>query len=231
MNNQSNERAAALTRFCFEPDVVEANRVLAWVNSICAAFLLIGLFGLKPRPIVIQPRSAPATEAVATIIEPVIIPVQTLEIDAPPGDGIGEASVGGPMVPVTLDTPAMVFAVPTVGNVLVPASPAQAPPANPMHGVAPQSPAKVESVGATGGGGSRPAPGYPLESMRAWEQGTVVLLIEVDATGKVMAASIRESSGYRRLDAAAVAAVKQTWYFGSALGKRMFESSIVFRLQ
>ena len=67
--------------------------------------------------------------------------------------------------------------------------------------------------------------------MRAREQGTVVLLIEVDATGKVMAASIRESSGYRRLDAAAVAAVKQTWYFGSALGKRMFESSIVFRLQ
>jgi len=53
----------------------------------------------------------------------------------------------------------------------------------------------------------------------------------VDATGKVTTVSIRESSGYRRLDAAAVAAVKQTWYFGPALGKRMFESPIVFRLQ
>ncbi len=230
MNNQPNERVAALTRFCFEPDAVEANRVLAWVNSICAAFLFIGLLGLKSRPIVIQTRSVPATEAVATIIEPVILPVQTLAADAP-GDGTSEASVGGPMVAVTLDTPAVVFAVPTVGNVLVPASLAQAPPANPMHGVAPLSPAKVESVGATGGGGSRPAPGYPLESMRAREQGTVVLLIEVDGTGKVMTVSICESSGYRRLDAAAVAAVKQTWYFGPALGKRMFESPIVFRLQ
>jgi len=225
-----NHQPHALTRFCFEPDAVEASRVLAWVNSLCAAFLLLGLLGLRPRPIIIQTRPTPATEAVATIIEPAIVPVQPLTAEEP-GDGTGDTTAGGPMVAVTLDTPAVVFAVPTVGNVLVPARLAQAPPANPLRGVAPLSVTKVESVGATGGGGARPAPGYPLESMRAREQGTVVLLIEVDATGKVTAVTVRESSGHRRLDAAAVAAVQQTWYFGPARGKRMFESPIVFRLQ
>ena len=230
MNSQPHERADALTRFCFEPDAVEANRVLAWVNAICAAFLLIGLLGLQPRPIVVQTKPGPATEAVTTIIEPAVIPVQTLTADAP-GDAPSDANAGGPVVAVTLDTPAVVFAVPTVGNVLVPASLAQAPPANPLRGVAPLNSAHVETVGSTGGGGSRPAPSYPLESLRALEQGTVVLVFEVDVTGKVTAVCVRESSGYRRLDAAAIAAVKQTWYFGPANGKRTFESPIVFRLQ
>jgi len=230
MNSQPHESANALARFCFEPDTVEANQILAWVNAICAAFLLIGLLGLPPRPIVVQPKPGPATEAVATIIEPLINPVQTLSVAAP-GDAPGDASAGGPAVAVTLETPAVVFAVPTVGNVLVPASLAQAPPANPLHGVAPLSPAQMESVGATGDGGSRPAPSYPVESLRAREQGTVVLVIEVDPAGQVAAVCVRESSGYRRLDAAAIAAVKQTWYFGPANGKRLFESPIVFRLQ
>ena len=167
---------------------------------------------------------------VATIIEPAISPVQPLPATAP-GDDAGDPGAGGPVVAVTLDTPAVVFAVPTVGNVLVPASLAQAPPAQPMRGVAPLNPAKVETIGATGGGGCRPAPSYPAESLRAREQGTVVLLIEVDPTGKVVAVTVRESSGYRRLDAAAVATVKQSWYFERANGKRMFESPIIFRLQ
>lgn len=230
MNSQPNERTAALTRFCFEPDAVEANRVLAWVNSICAAFLLIGLLGLKPRTIVVQTKPTPANEAVATIIEPVVMSAQPLTAETP-GDVTGAVAPGGQVVAVTLDTPAVVFAVPTVGNVLVPASLAQAPPANPMRNAASLQSMQVETVGATGGGGSRPAPSYPLESLRAREHGTVVLLIEVDTTGKVAMVSVRESSGYRRLDAAAVAAVKQSWYFDPANGKRMFESPIVFRLQ
>ena len=230
MNNQPHERAAALTRLCFEPDAVEANRVLAWVNSICAAFLLIGLLGLKPQAIVVQTKPTPATEAVATVIEPVVMPAQLLTAETP-SDVTGAVAPSGPVVAVTLDTPAVVFAVPTVGNVLVPASLAQAPPANPMRNVASLQSMQVETVGATGGGGSRPAPSYPLESLRAREQGTVLLLIEVAATGKVALVSVRESSGYRRLDAAAVATVKQSWYFDPANGKRMFESPIVFRLQ
>ncbi len=230
MNSQPNERAAALTRFCFEPDAVEANRVLAWVNSICAAFLLIGLLGLKPRAIIVQTKPPPATEAVATIIEPVVMPVQAMTAETP-GDATGAVAPGGTVVAVTLDTPAVLFSVPTVGNVLVPASLAQAPPSNPMRNVASLNSLQVEKVEATGGGGNRPAPSYPLESLWAREQGTVVLLISVDAAGKVVMVSVRESSGYRRLDAAAVAAVKRSWYFDPANGKRIFESPIVFRLQ
>ena len=220
-----------LTRFCFGPAAGEPPRVLAWVNSLCAAILLIGLLGLRPRPIPIHRPPTPATEAVATLIEPAVTPLQPLTADEP-GDGRGDPRpAGGTRVAVTLDTPAVVFAVPTVGNVLVPASLAQAPPANPLHGVAPLSAAPVEAVGATGGSGARPAPGYPLESLRAREQGTVVLVIAVDARGQVTAVTVRESSGHRRLDAAAVAAVRQTWYFGPARGPRVFESPIVFRLQ
>lgn len=57
-----------------------------------------------------------------------------------------------------------------------------------------------------------PTPAYPPLSRRLGEQGRVLLRVLVDASGNVEAVEIQSSSGHRRLDEAAAAAVRQ-WRF------------------
>ena len=54
----------------------------------------------------------------------------------------------------------------------------------------------------------RSPPSYPALSMRMNEQGRVVLLVELNTEGRVAKVQVRTASGYRRLDEAAVNAVK-----------------------
>ena len=56
----------------------------------------------------------------------------------------------------------------------------------------------------------RSAPVYPAESRRLRETGIVVLRVELSEMGDVAAARVQDSSGYRRLDEAALNAVR-TW--------------------
>lgn len=80
-------------------------------------------------------------------------------------------------------------------------------------------PAVVENPLETIGANAEPdnvAPGFPAESARRHESGTVVMLMQIDETGHVAELSVEQSSGYARLDAAAVAAV-QHWHFRPAL--------------
>ena len=222
-----------LARFCFAPIGTVTDQRLAWVNALCLSCLVIGLIGLKPRTLVVTQRPGPAEEAVATVIEPMVVPLQkgTAEsaLDHPSEPGGSHSA--GPVIAVTLNSPAVAFPVPTVGNILVPIGLAQPPPAHPLNGAVPLHSEKLESLGTTGIAGSRPAPAYPPESLRAQEQGTVLLLIEVDAAGQVSRVTITESSGHRRLDQAAVEAVKQFWYFGPGQGSRLYESPVVFQLR
>ena len=221
-----------LARFCFAPEGPGVNQRLAWANAICLSCLAIGLIGLKPRTLTGVHRPGPSEEAVTTLIEPTLIPVQPVTAGTPQFDqDFGEPHAGGPAIAVTLNSPAVAFPVPTVGNVLVPISLAQPPPEQPLAGAVPRQSANPDSLGMTGPTGSRPAPAYPPESLRAQEQGTVLLLIEVNAVGRVSRVSISESSGHRRLDQAAVEAVKQFWYFGPGQGPRLYESPIVFQLR
>lgn len=53
----------------------------------------------------------------------------------------------------------------------------------------------------------RTPPAYPPLSRRLGETGTVVLRVELDESGRVYAARVQTSSGFNRLDTAALAAV------------------------
>lgn len=56
----------------------------------------------------------------------------------------------------------------------------------------------------------RTAPAYPSLSRRFEEEGTVVLRVELDETGRVSVVAVQRSSGFVRLDEAALGAVR-TW--------------------
>lgn len=59
------------------------------------------------------------------------------------------------------------------------------------------------------------APKYPPESQAAREHGTVILSVEINAAGRPESLKVEKSSGYPRLDRAAVEAVRQ-WRFKPA---------------
>ncbi len=54
----------------------------------------------------------------------------------------------------------------------------------------------------------RSMPNYPAISKRTNEQGSVVLRVELDETGRIASARVATSSGHKRLDEAGLAAVK-----------------------
>jgi len=59
---------------------------------------------------------------------------------------------------------------------------------------------------------NNPAPSYPVFAKRARQQGKVILRVQVDASGQVAVIGIHRSSGFERLDEAALSAVRQ-WRF------------------
>jgi protein TonB len=240
-----------LPQFCLAPDPTEANRVLAWVNSICFVYLVIGVLSLKPSAPVIHTAAPAALEAAPTIIEPLASPAQTNAASATPEETPSQKAPeeNSAAVMVTLDSPAVMFPVPTIGNFLVPLAMAPAPPPKPMESVMPISiplsepvkatgiggslpppPPRIEQIRVTGIGGNRPPPPYPEESLTSREEGRVVLLIEVDESGKITSVTVKNSSGYSRLDGATADFVRRHWIFDSADGPRKFEAPISFHL-
>lgn len=57
--------------------------------------------------------------------------------------------------------------------------------------------------------GRRPSPAYPRLSERRGEQGRVVLRVLISAEGRVAQVKVQHSSGYDRLDEAAIEAMQQ----------------------
>ncbi len=59
-------------------------------------------------------------------------------------------------------------------------------------------------------------PAYPAISRRMGEEGKLVLRVELDESGRIDEAKVLDSSGYERLDTAALAAVK-SWHCNPSL--------------
>jgi periplasmic protein TonB len=232
MNPTESTQAAApklksgLACLCLPEARRDPERRLAWVNSLCLFFLLIGLVGVKPAASPIT-KLPPLAQPIPIIIEPTVAPPIRLEAQTdqkPP-----EQSDAPPVVAVVLPSPAIIFSVPTIGNLVVPAALAIAPPANPL---APLTVARDQptAINSTGNGGERPNPQYPQIARDLGQQGTVLLSLTVDENGALTAVAVKESSGSPILDRSALEFVKRHWLLPAGRANRLYEAPIHYVL-
>ena len=87
-------------------------------------------------------------------------------------------------------------------------APPKAPPAAPAPPAPPVkvAPTELKSVERT-----HSIPPYPSISLRLGEQGTTIIKVTIGVDGQVTAAALEKTSGFDRLDAAAVEYVKSHW--------------------
>ena len=208
-----------LARLCLPSANRDANLKLAWVNSICILFLLIGIAGARRGLIAIKPVP-PIQEIIPVVIQPAVLPPQAIA----PKPAPAEVNNQPPVLVVLPDAPNINFGVPTAGTLVVPAALAPAP-------LPREAPVRIGSLNNTGAGGDRPEPPYPKIALEEGEQGTVLLLIGGDAAGNVVSVDVKESSGFPILDRGSVEFIKRHWRLPAGDGNRLFETSITYLLQ
>src|SRR5258705_3044875 len=117
--NPGYELKSELARFCLPAANRDSNRNLAWVNSICILFLLIGLVGAKPASISGK-QPPPLQEIIPALIEPTPPPPPTAEEKQNQDTTEPDKPEVPQVVVVTPDSPKINFSVPTLGNLVVP---------------------------------------------------------------------------------------------------------------
>jgi TonB family protein len=208
-----------LARLCLPLASRDVNLKLAWVNSVCLLFLLIGLAGARRGLVSIKPVP-PIRVEVPVVVLPTVLPPQAVAQKTEPVEPIQQ-----PQVLVVLPTtPNINFAVPAAGTLVVPVTLASAPPVQvaPMHSISP--------LNSTGTGGERPEPPYPKIALESGQQGTVVLSLTGDDAGNVVSADVKTSSGFPILDRATVDFIKRHWRLPTDGATRLFETSISYKL-
>ena len=232
---QSNSPAYALhsdlAYFCLPAANRDANRKLAYINSICSLFLGIGLAGLNPPPLE-QKIPEPVQQFVPVEI---VQPPEPPKTEPQPQEQNPEPQPDTPVVMpqvatvVAADPTQVKFAVPVEGPVMfAPAKFAQAPPP------APPKPAARNVVRLTGAeGGTHPDPSYPRAALEQRQQGTVTVVMTVNPDGSVESIEIKKSSGYGTLDRHVTQWVKTRFKFLPVDNGelRYFEKDFVFQLQ
>jgi periplasmic protein TonB len=207
-----------LARLCLPQEFKDTYRNLAWVNSICFLFLVVGMLGIRPPAVLVRAITQP-TETMQVILPPEQEPPPPTEFKPPEETETPDTPPDAPQVAVVTAmaaTPDIRFAVPVVGvtNVVSNAAEASAPP--PTITQKPQSqpsgPVRFNPR-AAGADGYFPQPDYPPMSLRNQEQGTVEIRIKVDEQGKVTSADVQKSSRFGMLDDAALRVVKNKWHF------------------
>jgi TonB family protein len=209
-----------LARLCLPSSSRDISLKLAWVNSICILFLVIGLAGARRGVIFIKPVP-PIRVEVPVVVQPAVLPPQAVAQKTEAAEPSPQ-----PRVLVVLPTaPNINFGIPTVGTLVADAALATAPalpqPA-PVH--------TVSSLNNTGAGGERPEPPYPKIALEAGQQGTVILSLTGDDAGSVLSVEVKTSSGFPILDRATVDYIKRHWRLPTDGSTRLFETSISYKL-
>ncbi len=223
-----------LARLCLPQEYKDSYRTLAWVNSICALFLLVGLIGLKSPRIIVRPI-APVMDAVPVVWTPPE-EQQPNPSDQPKPDDTEPQPTDMPTdVPQVAQVVApadanVAFAVPVQGAVQVVKEARFAPPP-PAVLTAPPAPKPTNfNPHANGGEGVFPDPIYPSLAQRNQYQGTVIIEIKVEESGAITSATVHKSSGFKILDDAALQVVERRWRFTPG-PKRWLLWPCTFKLQ
>ncbi len=203
-----------LARYCLPPANRDPNRKLAWVNSICILFLIIGVAGAKSVSIALQSPPPLRPETVPVFIEP---PPPPASADQPKPEQTIQQTPDAPRVVVAVpDSPAILFSVPTIANVLAENGSPTTPPVNPMQPVE-----ALRSRPATlinPGGYERPKPVYPAFLQGRGGEVSVTVLITVDQSGIVTDVKVAQSSSVAELDKYVLTFVKKRWIIPPAEG-------------
>ncbi|MEO0318482.1 MAG: hypothetical protein RL404_2159 [Pseudomonadota bacterium] len=163
----------------------------------------------KPVPPKPQPPKPEPPKPVPLPIPPKPAPVPT---PAPtPAPAPSPTPTPAPAVPAP--TPAPAHEAPVRPAPPAPPPPAPAPPPAPPAPPAPAPRTEVSITANYAAGNAKPT--YPTMSKRNGEQGTVVLRVLVRHDGTAGSVEVKSSSGFPRLDNAAVEAVR-SWRFNPA---------------
>jgi protein TonB len=157
----------------------------------------------------VLPAAKPASPPlVITLIPEQVAPAPApREKEVAPADPVKPRMVApDPLVVVPQQAPVAIAAVPEAPPQAIVTAAAPAAPA------APPSPAPITPPDASAASLKNPAPRYPVESRRKREEGAVRLRVVISADGRVKDISVARSSGFERLDAAALDTVRK-WKF------------------
>ena len=166
-------------------------------------------------------RIIPTPDEAVTLMVNLINPPPPPEQPKPPKPELPKPQKIAPPEPPQVQPHLVVEAPPVVPDqpvVYVPPAPPPvvlAPAPRPPEVVAPPQPLVLSgelSVSCP----ERSQPRYPMQSTRLNEQGRVLVQVELGVDGGVANATVKTSSGYRRLDEAALSAVR-TWRCKPAL--------------
>jgi protein TonB len=211
-----------LARLCLPSASRDANLKLAWVNSVCILFLLIGIVGARRGVIAIKP-APPIEGIIPVILAPVTLPPQETTEQKPAEEDKNDTPRVAVVIP---QSPNVSFSVPTIGSLVVPASLASAPPLEPMR-----TATAINTVSSTGAGGERPQPPYPKIALEEGEQGSLFLMLGGDAAGNVVSVDVKESSGFQLLDRSTVEFIKSHWHLPVGSGSQLFQTRINYKIQ
>ncbi|MFZ5705414.1 MAG: energy transducer TonB [Pseudomonadota bacterium] len=163
-----------------------------------AALHLLALVALVKLDVIPMPKPKPAPLVVDLIAEPAPPAV----VERPKPEPTIERPVESPVVAPPPIVQSVAVAPPPVMTSPAPPPPRPAPVAPPAAG--PVSMANLEERMIEG-----EPPRYPIESRRKKEQGTVVLRLLIGTDGRVAQVTVAESSGFDRLDRAALEAARR----------------------
>lgn len=218
-----------LARLCLPQEWKDSYRTLAWVNSICFLFLVVGLIGLK-HPKVIQKQLSKLDEPVPVIFQqpeepPKAEPEPKQEEEQPQDKPTETPQVVN--VVAAADPTSVAFAVPVQGAVAIASAAHLATPPPPVNQAPPRA---VQFNPSSAGGGSYPDPHYPSIALRNHYQGTAVVEFVVDEAGRLVSVKLQKSSGFPVLDEEALETIKNRWRF--APGKPgYFYKPFTFQIQ
>ena len=153
---------------------------------------ILSEFISPPAPPAPQPQ-APAPQPVKQEVKPVVKPTPSPPLPAPSPE------------PAPMVTPA---APPVPAQTAIAASTVAAAPAAPQA----PAPARIELPSSDASYLNNPKPSYPALSRRLGEQGKVVVRVLIGVDGTAQHVEIHSSSGYERLDQAALATVRSWRY-------------------